>query len=75
MLVFPCRTDAHNGADTVSCHDLKRFARWHGQCKLAPAWRIDIQDRAQYPRRSLVTQYQESDFAFAERLMSEEGLF
>ncbi|WP_082551452.1 type VI secretion system Vgr family protein [Massilia sp. Root351] len=51
------------------------FARWHGQGKLAPAWRFDIQDRAQYPRRSLVTQYQESDFAFAERLMSEEGLF
>jgi len=51
------------------------FARWHGQGKLAPAWRFDLQDRSQYPRRSLVTQYQESDFAFAERLMSEEGLF
>eukprot|EP01032_Pedospumella_encystans_P033182 gene33182-37490_t len=43
--------------------------------KLAPAWRFDIRERAQYPRRSLVIQYQESDFAFAERLMSEEGLF
>ncbi|NRR28613.1 type VI secretion system tip protein VgrG [Oxalobacteraceae bacterium] len=51
------------------------FARYQGQGKLAPAWRFDIRDRTIYPRRSLSTQYQESDLAFAERLMSEEGLF
>ena len=40
------------------------FAAYRGQGKLAPAWRFDIIDRALYPRRSLSTQYQESDLAF-----------
>ncbi|MGX4640931.1 type VI secretion system Vgr family protein [Massilia sp. SYSU DXS3249] len=43
--------------------------------KLAMAWRYDIADRRIYPLRSLTCQYQESNFAFAERLMYEEGLF
>ncbi|MES2317989.1 MAG: type VI secretion system tip protein TssI/VgrG [Pseudomonadota bacterium] len=51
------------------------FAPWQGKGRLAPAWRFDIADRSIYPVRSLTTQYQESDLAFAERLMSEEGLF
>ncbi len=51
------------------------FARYQGQGKLAPAWRFDLRDRADYPRRSYTTQYQESDLAFAERLMLDEGLF
>jgi type VI secretion system secreted protein VgrG len=51
------------------------FSGWQGRGKLAPAWRFDIADRGVYPVRSLTTQYQESDLAFAERLMSEEGLF
>lgn len=51
------------------------FAAYQGQGKLAPAWRFDIAERAVYSPRSLTTQYQESDLAFAERLMLEEGLF
>ncbi|WP_425251899.1 type VI secretion system Vgr family protein [Janthinobacterium sp. NFX145] len=51
------------------------FARYQGQGMLAPAWRFDLLDRAIYPKRSICSQYQESDWAFAERLMSEEGLF
>ena len=43
--------------------------------KLAPAWRFELEDVSIYPKRSLTTQYQESNWAFAERLMSEEGLF
>lgn len=50
------------------------FGSYLGKGKLAPAWRLDV-DRSRYPQRSLVTQYQESDLAFVERLMSEEGLF
>lgn len=49
------------------------FGAW--QSTLAPAWRFDIADRAVYPVRSLTTQYQESDLAFVQRLMAEEGLF
>lgn len=48
---------------------------WQGQGKLVPEWRFELADRAAYPKRSLCTQYQESDWAFAERLMAEEGLF
>ncbi|MGK5011019.1 type VI secretion system Vgr family protein [Janthinobacterium sp. MDB2-8] len=51
------------------------FATYQAQGKLAPAWRFDILDRAAYPKRSLSTQYQESDWAYAQRLMHEEGLF
>jgi type VI secretion system secreted protein VgrG len=51
------------------------FNAYQGKGKLAPAWRFDILDRDIYPKRSITTQYQESDLAFAERLMHEEGLF
>ncbi|MES3023914.1 MAG: type VI secretion system tip protein TssI/VgrG [Pseudomonadota bacterium] len=51
------------------------FGAYQGRGKLAPDWRFDLADRAVYPVRSLTTQYQESDLAFAERLMSEEGMF
>nr|WP_314539329.1 type VI secretion system tip protein TssI/VgrG [uncultured Massilia sp.] len=50
------------------------FKAWPGRGQLAPSWRIDA-DRTLYPQRSLCTQYQESDLAFVQRLMSEEGLF
>lgn len=51
------------------------FGQYEGKGRLAPAWRFNIAESAIYPRRSLTTQYQESNFAFAERLMAEEGLF
>jgi type VI secretion system secreted protein VgrG len=51
------------------------FGAYQGRGRLAPAWRYDIADRSLYPKRSVCTQYQESDLAFAERLMHEEGLF
>lgn len=51
------------------------FKAWRGRGRLAPSWRFDLADPGSYPKRSLATQYQESDLAFVERLMSEEGLF
>jgi type VI secretion system secreted protein VgrG len=51
------------------------FSGWLGKGRLAPEWRFEVAERGVYPVRSLTTQYQESDLAFAERLMSEEGLF
>lgn len=51
------------------------FGAYDGKGRLAPSWRFDLRDPAAYPRRSITTQYQESDLAFAERLMSEAGLF
>lgn len=51
------------------------FEGFAGKGRLAPAWRYDVRDPSIYAQRSLTTQYQESDLAFVERLMSEEGLF
>lgn len=51
------------------------FGSYAGRARLAPAWRLEIADRSIYPKRSLTAQYQESDLAFVERLMHEEGLF
>lgn len=51
------------------------FQGWQSLGKLTPAWRYDIVERSVYPIRSLTCQYQESNLAFAERLMHEEGLF
>ena len=51
------------------------FDGWQSLGKLVPAWRYDIVERSAYPVRSLTCQYQESNLAFAERLMHEEGLF
>jgi type VI secretion system secreted protein VgrG len=51
------------------------FGGWQALGTLAPAWRFDVRDPEAYPRRSLTCQYQESNQAFAERLMLEEGLF
>jgi len=48
---------------------------YQGSGKLVPAWRLDVADPSVYPQRSLTTQYQESDLAFVERLLAEEGLF
>lgn len=45
-----------------------------GQGALAPSWRWALQEPAAYPRRSLCIQYQESDLAFVERLLREEGI-
>ena len=51
------------------------FGGWQSLGKLVPAWRFELSDPGVYPKRSITTQYQESNLAFAERLMSEEGLF
>jgi type VI secretion system secreted protein VgrG len=51
------------------------FRSYRGQGQLVPAWRFAVIDRSVYPKRSITTQFEESDLAFAERLMHEEGLF
>lgn len=51
------------------------FKTYAGRGRLIPDWRFELADNRVYPKRSLTTQYQESDLAFAERLMHEEGLF
>jgi len=45
-----------------------------GGGRLVPAWRWALHDASVYRKRSLTTQYEESDFAFVERLLAEEGI-
>lgn len=51
------------------------FEDYRGQGSLAPQWRWEVKDRAIYSRRSLTIQYRETDLAFVERLLAEEGLY
>ncbi|MGY0560029.1 type VI secretion system Vgr family protein [Luteimonas sp. A277] len=51
------------------------FADYAQAGALAPAWRWELADRALYRKRSLTTQYEESDFAFLHRLLADEGIF
>ena len=51
------------------------FADHQAQGRLQLAWRIDVADRRVYARRSVCTQFNESDLAFLQRLWAEEGLF
>ncbi|NSL57090.1 type VI secretion system Vgr family protein [Uliginosibacterium aquaticum] len=51
------------------------FADYLGQASLNPAWRWALADASLYRKRSVCTQYRESDLAFVQRLMAEEGLY
>lgn len=82
LTLQPWTVFAGLGRDSRVFHDMTVieiletvFAAYRLSGKLAPAWRFETVDPSIYPVRSLTTQYQESNWAFAERLMSEEGLF
>ena len=82
LTVQPWTVFAGLGRDSRVFHDktvieilASVFSAYRLRGKLAPAWRFELEDAHVYPKRSLTTQYQESNWAFAERLMSEEGLF
>jgi type VI secretion system secreted protein VgrG len=51
------------------------FADYAGQGALQPRWRVDVADRSAFARRSLCTQFNETDLNFLRRLWAEEGLF
>ncbi|MGQ4582773.1 type VI secretion system tip protein TssI/VgrG [Lysobacter sp. F60174L2] len=50
------------------------FADYADAGRLVPAWRWDLKDTAVYRKRSLCTQFEETDLAFVERLLAEEGI-
>ncbi|MDX3986535.1 MAG: type VI secretion system Vgr family protein [Achromobacter sp.] len=51
------------------------FGDYSGQGAVAAQWRWELKDRDVYAKRSLTIQYRETDYAFVERLLAEEGLF
>jgi type VI secretion system secreted protein VgrG len=52
------------------CEQIFKFYR---SDSFQPNWRWDV-DRSLYPKRSLTTQYLESDQVFVQRLLAEEGI-
>jgi type VI secretion system secreted protein VgrG len=82
LTLQPWTVFAGLGRDSRVFHDMTVieiletvFAAYRLSGQLATASRFELEDVSVYPVRSLTTQYQESNWAFAERLMSEEGLF
>lgn len=67
--------------DSFAFHDLtvieivEQLFSHYAQGVVAPAWRWELADSSRYLKRSLTTQYNETDFAFVERLLAEEGIF
>ncbi|HEU4620968.1 MAG TPA: type VI secretion system Vgr family protein [Burkholderiaceae bacterium] len=51
------------------------LADWRNAKPIAAQWRWDVADRNVYAKRSLTVQYDETDAAFLNRLLAEEGLF
>jgi type VI secretion system secreted protein VgrG len=46
-----------------------------GEGDYTPAWQFNLADPSIYPKRSLTTQYNETDLDFIHRLMNAEGLY
>ncbi len=67
--------------DSFAFHDLtvvevvEQLFSHYAKGVVAPAWRWQLADPSQYQKRSLTCQYNETDFAFVERLLAEEGIF
>ena len=66
--------------DSYAFHDLtvmqicEQIFGFYSQGVVQPRWRWALADPGVYRKRSLTTQYQESDLAFVQRLLAEEGI-
>ncbi|MGP1667371.1 MAG: type VI secretion system Vgr family protein, partial [Rhodanobacter sp.] len=81
LLIEPWLSLLRYRQDSYAFHDLtiieivEQVFAHYTKGVATPAWRWELTDRAVYLKRSLTTQYQESDAAFVQRLLVEEGLF
>lgn len=70
------RFDSHVWQDATVIEILDDlFSDYRDQGRLVPRWRFALADAGQYPRHEVRTQFEESDWAFVERLLADEGLF
>ena len=66
--------------DSYAFHDLtvmeifEQIFGFYSKGVIQPQWRWALEDPGVYRKRSLTTQYQESDLAFVQRLLAEEGI-
>ncbi|MGY3041812.1 type VI secretion system secreted protein VgrG [Rhodanobacter sp. TND4EL1] len=81
LVIEPWLSLLHLRQDSYAFHDLsvieivEQVFGHYTQGVVMPAWRWELADRSVYLKRSLTTQYQESDAAFVQRLLAEEGVF
>ncbi|MEC5386375.1 type VI secretion system tip protein TssI/VgrG [Uliginosibacterium sp. H3] len=82
LTVEPWLAFLDHRADSFVFHDMtvpeiidSVFADYSGTGTLVPAWRWALSEDVTYAKRSITTQYRESDLAFIERLFAEEGLY
>ena len=67
--------------DSFAFHDLsvidiaEQIFGYYAQGGIVPAWQWQLADRSIYSKRSLTSQYHESDYDFINRLLAEEGIF
>lgn len=69
------RRDSYAFRDATVIEIVEEVFSFYSEGAVVPAWRWDLRDRDTCPRRSLCTQYEESDLAFVTRLLAEEGIF
>jgi type VI secretion system VgrG family protein len=69
------RQDSYAYHDASVIEIVEQVFGHYAQGVVAPAWRWQLADRSLYAKRSLTSQYQESDLAFVRRLLAEEGVF
>ena len=67
------RQDSYGFHDLSVIEIVEQIFSHYTQGVVTPAWRWELADRSVYLKRSLTTQYQESDAAFVQRLLAEEG--
>jgi type VI secretion system secreted protein VgrG len=75
LALLKLRQDSFAFRDATVIEIVEQLFAHYARGVVVPAWRWQLADRSLYLKRSLTTQYQESDFAFVERLLAEEGLF
>jgi Rhs element Vgr protein len=81
LVIEPWLSLLHLRQDSYAFHDasvieiVEQVFGHYTQGVVTPAWRWELADRSVYLKRSLTTQYQESDAAFVQRLLAEEGVF
>lgn len=69
------RQDSYAFHDATVVDIVEQVFGYYKKGVVVPAWRWELADRSLYKKRSLTSQYQESDYAFVTRLLAEEGIF
>lgn len=69
------RKDSFAFRDLTVIEIVEQIFGYYSQGGMVPAWQWQLADRSLYNKRSLTSQYHESDYDFVHRLLAEEGIF